>query len=160
MNLHADGYRETVAAASIGGTMGDRAYVEIVCHESDAPLFEAIGLMEQFRTERPKSVLALVDAEASNGNCSELQLLAENGVVFRGWHDAGDNYDGACFAGIGGRFYEVARRNHSDLPCIEVHVDGTVDVELLAAREYLKMADQVAAELGLPSGSESTETTP
>ena len=141
--------------------MGDRAYVEIVCRESDAPMFEAIGFMEEFRPGLPNSVLALVDAEASDGNCSELQILAENGVVFRGWHDAGDNYDGACFAGIGGRFYEVARRDHSDLPCIEVHVEGTVDThQLLAAREYLKATDQVAAELGFPFGFESTEAIP
>ena len=141
--------------------MGDRAYVEIVCREDDAPLFEAIGFMEEFRPGLPKSVLALVDAEASNGNCSELQILAENGVVFRGWHDAGDNYDGACVASFGGRFYDAPRLDHSDLPCIEVHVDGTVDADqLLAAREYLKAADQVAAALGLPSGSESMEATP
>ena len=141
--------------------MGDRAYVEIVCRERDARLFEAIGFMEGCRPGLPTGVLALVDAEAANGNCSELQILAGDGVVFRGWHDAGDNYDGACFAGFGGRFYEVERRNHSDLPCIEVHVDGTVDTDQLrAAREYLAAADQVAAELGLPSGSVSTEVTP
>ena len=64
--------------------MGDRAYAEIVCREDDAPWFEAIGFMEEFRPGLPKSVLALVDADASNGNCSELQILAENGVVFRG----------------------------------------------------------------------------
>ena len=29
--------------------MGDRAYVEIVCREEDAPLFEALGFMQEFR---------------------------------------------------------------------------------------------------------------
>ena len=141
--------------------MGDRAYVEIVCREDDAPSFEALGFMEEFRPGLPGNVLAMVDAEASNGNCSELRILAERGIIFRGWHDAGDNYDGACVASFGGRFYEVPRLNHSDLPCIEVHVDGTVDADqLLAACEYLKAADQVAATLGLPSGSESMEATP
>ena len=76
--------------------MGDRAYVEIVCREEDAPSFEAIGFMEEFRPGLPENVRAMVDAEASNGDCSELQLLAERGIIFRGWHDAGDNYDGAC----------------------------------------------------------------
>jgi hypothetical protein len=58
---------------------------------------------------------------------------------FRGWHDAGGSYDGACFASVGGQFCEVPRLNHSDLPCVEVHVDGTIDADqLLAACEYLK----------------------
>ena len=141
--------------------MGDRAYVEVVCREDDAPLFEAIGFMEESRPGLPGNVLAMVDAEASNGNCSELQVLAERGIIFRGGHDAGDNYDGACVASFGGRFYDVPRLNHSDLQCIEVHADGTVDADqLLAACEYLKAADQVAAGLGLPSGSESVEAAP
>ena len=125
--------------------MGDRAYAEIVCREDDAPLFEAIVFMEEFRPGLPMSVLALVDAEASNGNCSELQVLVERGVIFRGWHDAGDNYDGACVASFGGRFYEAPRLNHSDLPCIEVHGDGTVDADqLLAACDTSRQPTKLA----------------
>ena len=71
--------------------MGDRAYAEIVCREDDAPSFQAIGFMEEFRPGLPGNVLAMVDAEASNGNCSELQVLAERGIIFRGGHDAGDS---------------------------------------------------------------------
>jgi hypothetical protein len=133
--------------------MGDRAYVEILCREEDEPLFEAIGFMEEFRHALPANVVTLVDAEASGGNSSELQALAEKGMVFRGWHDAGGAYDGACFASIDGRFYEVPRLNHSDLPCIEVHVDGTVDADqLLAACEYLKASERAGEVLGFPAG--------
>lgn len=140
--------------------MGDRAYVEIVCREENAPLFEAIGFMEEFR-RGPANVVTLVDAEASDGNSSELQVLAEKGIVFRGWHDAGGTYDGTCLASAGGKFYEVPRLNHSDLPCIEVNVDGTVDADQrLAACEYLRALDQVGGMFGFPSGTESEEATP
>ena len=73
--------------------MGDRAYVEIVCREEDEPLFEALGFMQEFRHALPANVVTMVDAEASEGATTELQALAEKGIVFRGWHDAGGNYD-------------------------------------------------------------------
>lgn len=95
----------------------------------------------------------MVDAEATDGNITALQALASKGILFRGWHDAGRAYDGACFAGFDGRFTEAPRLNHSDLPCIELHVDGIVDeVQLESAREYPKAADAVARAFGLPSG--------
>ena len=140
--------------------MGDPAYVEIVCRKDDAPVFEAIGFMEEFRPGLPSHLLAMVDAEASEGSSSELRTLAEKSIVFRGWHDAGDAYDGACFASAGGKFYDVPRLNHSDLPCIEVHADGTVDADqLVAARQYLLAFDQVGSMFSLPSGTESEEAT-
>ena len=102
----------------------------------------------------------MVDAEASAGNCSELRALAEMGIVFRGWHDAGGTYDGACLASAGGKFYEAPRLNNSDLPCIEVHADGTVDADQLVADcEYLLASDQVGNMFGFPSGAESEEAT-
>ena len=64
--------------------MGDRAYVEIVCHEEDEPLFEALGFMQNFRHALPAKVLTMVDTEASEGATTELQALAEKGIVFRG----------------------------------------------------------------------------
>ena len=55
----------------------------------------------------------------------------------------------------------MPRLNHSDLPCIEVHVDGTVDADqLLAACEYLKASDQAAETLGFPSGIEQEDEAP
>ena len=141
--------------------MGDRAYVEIVCREEDEPLFEALGFKQEFRHALPANVVTMVDAEASEGATTELQALAEKGIVFRGWHDAGGSYDGACFASAGGKYYEVPRLNHSDLPCIEVHVDGTVDADqLLAACEYLKASDRAGETLGFPSGIEQEDETP
>ena len=135
--------------------MGDRAYVEIVCREKDEPLFETIGFMEEFRHALPVNVVTMVDAEESDGNSSELQALAEKGIVFRGWHDADGAYDGACFASDGGKFCAVPRLNHSDLPCIEVHVDGTVDADQLsAASEYLKASERAGEMLGFPAASE------
>jgi hypothetical protein len=141
--------------------MGDRAYVEIVCGEEDEPLFETLGFMQEFRHALPANVVTMVDAEASEGATTELQALAERGVVFRGWHDAGGSYDGACFASVGGKYREVPRLNHSYLPCIEVHVDGTVDADqLLAASEYLKVSDRVGEALGFPSGIEQKDEGP
>ena len=135
--------------------MGDRAYVEVVCREEDEPLFETLGFMQEFRHALPANVVTMVDAEASEGATNELQALAEKGIVFRGWHDAGGSYDGACLASAGGKYHEAPRLNHSDLPCIEVHVDGTVDADqLLVASEYLKASDRVGEMLGLPSGIE------
>ncbi len=135
--------------------MGDRAYVEIVCREEDEPLFEALGFMQEFRHALPDNVVTMVDAEASEGATTELQALAEKGIVFRGWHDAGGSYDGACFASAGGKYHEAPRLNHSDLPCIEVHVEGTVDADQLsAACEYLKAYDQAGEALGFPGGNE------
>ncbi len=134
--------------------MGDRAYVEIVCQEEDEPLFEALGFMQEFRHALPANVVTMVDAEASGGATTDLQALAEKDIVFRGWHDA----DGACFASAGGKYHEVPRLNHSDLPCIEVHVDGTVDADqLLAASEYLKASDRAGKTLGFPSGIEQED---
>ena len=133
--------------------MGDRAYVELTCHEADAALFERAGFLEEFRPGLPHGLVTLADAEAPAGNITALQDLASKGILFRGWHDAGGSYDGACFAGLDGRFIEVPRLNHSDLPCIEVHVDGTVDAgQLECAGAYLRAADAVARAFGLPSG--------
>lgn len=141
--------------------MGDRAYVEIVCREEDEPLFEALGFMEEFRHGLPACVVTLVDAEAPDGNSCELQALAEKGIVFRGWHDAGGAYDGACFASVGGKYHEAPRLNHSDLPCIEVHVDGTIDADqLLTACGYLKACEQAGEMLGFPTGLESEGEAP
>src|SRR5436309_9110154 len=64
--------------------MGDRAYVEIVCREEDEPLFEALGFMQEFRHALPANVVTMVDAEASEEATTELQALAEKGIVFRG----------------------------------------------------------------------------
>lgn len=139
--------------------MGDRAYVELTCREADAALFERVGFLEEFRSGLPSDLVNMVDAEAPDGNVTALQDLASQGIVFRGWHDAGGSYDGACFAGLDGRFFEVPRLNHSDLPCIEVHVDGTVDAgQLENAGEYLRAADAVARAFGLPSGEPFEET--
>jgi hypothetical protein len=133
--------------------MGDRAYVEVTCREADVSLFEREGFLEEFRPGLPSGVVAMVDAEAPDGNTTALNSLAGQGILFRGWHDAGGAYDGSCFAGFDGRLFEASRLNHSDLPCIEVHVDGTVDAtQLERAREYLKAADAVARAFGLPSG--------
>ena len=133
--------------------MGDRAYVELTCREADAALFEREGFLQEFKPGLPPDLVIMVDAEAPDGNIAVLQDLAGKGIVFRGWHDAGGSYDGACFAGFGGRFFEVPRLNHSDLPCIEVHVDGTVDADQLeSAGAYLRAADAVARTFGLPSG--------
>ncbi len=141
--------------------MGDRAYVEIVCREEDEPMFEALGFMQEFRYALPANVVTMVDAEASEGATTELQALAEKGVAFHGWHDAGGSYDGACFASADGKYYEVPRLNHSDLPCIEVHVDGTVDADqLLAVSEYLKAFDRAGEALGFPSGIEQKDEAP
>jgi hypothetical protein len=141
--------------------MGDRAYVEVVCREEAEPLFKALGFMQEFRHALPANVVTMVDAESSEGARTELQALAEKGIVFRGWHDAGGNYDGACFASIDGQFYQVPRLNHSDLPCIEVHVDGTVDADqLLAAAEFLKASDRAGESLGFPSGIEQKDEAP
>lgn len=133
--------------------MGDRAYVELTCREADAALFERAGFLEEFRCGLPSGLVTMVEVEAPDGNITALQDLASKGILFRGWHDAGGGYDGACFAGFEGRFFEVPRLNHSDLPCIEVHVGGTVDAgQLDSAGEYLRAADAVARALGLPSG--------
>jgi hypothetical protein len=139
--------------------MGDRAYVELTCREADAALFERAGFLEEFRCGLPSGLVTMVDVEAPDGNITALQDLASKGIVFRGWHDAGGGYDGACFAGFEGRFLEVPRLNHSDLPCIEVHVDGTVDAgQLDNASKYLRAADAVARAFGLPSGEANEET--
>ena len=141
--------------------MGDRAYVEIVCRDEDEPLFEAIGFMQEFRHALPANVVTMVDAEASEGATTELQALAEKGIVFRGRHDACGRYDGTCFASANGEYHEVTRLNHSDLPCIKVHVDGTVDADqLLAASEFLKASDRAGETLGFPSGIEQEDEAP
>jgi hypothetical protein len=141
--------------------MGDRAYVEIVCREDDERLFEALGFMQEFRHALPANVVTMVDAEAPEGVTTELQALAEKGIVFRGWHDAGGASDGACFASVGGKYHEAPRLNHSDLPCIEVHLDGTVDADqLLAACEYLKASERAGETLAFPSRIEGEEKAP
>jgi hypothetical protein len=133
--------------------MGDRAYVELTCREADAALFERAGFLEEFRCGLPTELVTMVDVEGQDGNITALQDLASKGILFRGWHDASGGYDGAWFAGFEGRFFEVPRLNHSDLPCIEVHVDGTVDAgQLECAGAYLRAADAVARAFGLPSG--------
>lgn len=138
--------------------MGDRAYVKLTCREADAALFERAGFLEEFRCGLPSGLVTMVEVEAPDGNITALRNLASKGILFRGWHDAGGGHDGACFAGFEGRFFEVPRLNHSDLPCIEVHVDGTVDAgQLDNAGEYLRAADAVARAFGLPSGEANEE---
>lgn len=133
--------------------MGDRVYVELTCREADAALFERAGFREEFRPGPPSGLVTMVDEEAPDGNIAVVRDLASKGIVFRGWHDAGGSYDGACFAGFNGKLFEVPRLNHSDLPCIEVHVDGTEDVgQLESAGAYLKAADAVARAFGVPTG--------
>jgi hypothetical protein len=139
--------------------MGDRAYVELTCCEADAALFERAGFLEELRSGLPSGLVTMVDVETPDGNITALQDLASKGIVLRGWHDAGGGYDGACFAGFEGRFFLVPRLNHSDLPCIEVHVDGTIDPgQLESAGEYLRAADAVARAFGLPSGEAIEES--
>lgn len=141
--------------------MGDRTYVELTCREADAGLFERVGFLEEFKPGLAHDLVTMVDAEAPDANIAALQDLAGKGIVFRGWHDAGGGYDGACFAGLDGRFFEVPRLNHSDLPCIEVHVDGIVDAgQLESAGAYLRAADAVARAFGLPSGETFEEDVP
>ena len=141
--------------------MGDRAYVELTCLAADAALFERAGFLEEFKPGLPPRLVTMVDVEAPDGNITALQTLASTGIVFRGWHDAGGSYDGACFAGFGCKFFEVPRLNHSDLPCIEVHVDGTVDADQLeSACAYLRASDAVARTFGLPSGELIEEGVP
>src|SRR6185503_10648518 len=113
--------------------MGDRAYVEIVCREEDEPLFEALGFMQEFRHALPPNVVTMVDAEAFEGATTELQTLAEKGIVFRGWHDAGGSYDGACFASAGGKYHEMPRPNDSDMACLVVQEDGTLEADQFVA---------------------------
>ena len=127
--------------------------MELTCREADAALFGREGFLQEFKPGLPPDLVIMVDAEAPDGNIAVLQDLAGKGIVFRGWHDAGGSYDGACFAGFGGRFFEVPRLNHSDLPRIEVHEDCTVDADQLeSAGAYLRAADAAARTFGLPSG--------
>lgn len=133
--------------------MGDRAYVEAVCSVADAPRFENAGFVEGFRPGLPTGLVVMIDEEGPEGNTNALREFAADGLAFRGWHDSGAAYDGACFAAIDGRYHEVPRLNHSDLPCIEVHVDGTIDAEQFrAAVDYLVASNAVAHKFGLPSG--------
>jgi hypothetical protein len=139
--------------------MGDRAYVELTCREADTSLFEQAGFLEELRPRLPSGLVTMVDTEAPDGNIAALRDIARKGILFRGWHDGGGGYDGACFAAFEGSLVQAPRLNHSDLPCIEVHVDGTVDSgQLEGAREYLVAADSVARAFGLPSGAEERGT--
>ncbi|MCW5979604.1 MAG: hypothetical protein KIT09_16115 [Bryobacteraceae bacterium] len=128
--------------------MGDRAYVRITCRRRDAERFEELG----FVADEPDgdAAMSMVDDEAHYAHYSALTALAQAGIVFFGWHDAGCEYDGSMFASDGaGEYHDVLSTPNELLALARVKPDGSIaEGDLDRVREYYATLARARAELG------------
>ena len=132
--------------------MGDRCGVEVLCHENDIKRFEDIGFVKVSWGERSDNLCRMFEEEANYGAESELQTLADNGVVFFGVSGAGDEYPAAVFASDGKRFVSVnsAADAIEAKPVAEIDLNGNADLGTLKAiKRYYRTLKAAKKKLGI-----------
>lgn len=129
--------------------MSDRAYVRITCRRADAERFRELGFIED--AIESETAASMVDDEANYAHHGALTALAQAGVVFFGWHEAGCEYDPALFVSDGsGEYREVLSTPSESLALVRVNPDATiVEGDLDRARDYYSAVTIARAVLGL-----------
>lgn len=129
--------------------MGDRAYVRITCRRADAEQFWELGFVED-DIESDEAV-SMFDDEANYAHHVALTALAQAGVVFFGWHEAGCEYDPALFVSDGsGKYREVLSTPSELLALVRVSSDGIIaEEDLNRARDFYSALKIARAVLGL-----------
>ena len=131
--------------------MGDRCGVELLCHRNDVKRFEDIGFVKVDWGEKSDTLVRMFEEEANYGAESELQTLADNGVVFIGASGAGDEYSACVFASDGKRF--VSANSAADTieatPVAEIDTDGNADPHTIRAiKRYYRTLKTAKKKLG------------
>ena len=126
--------------------MGDRCYIELTCRESDAPIFERMGFLDQ--------------GHCVNDGPGTVRLTNDQGywcdfpenIPFIGEHSAGHEY-GPCLYACDGRDYmEVLPGNDGPGEVfVRVDPDGSPNVRaLLDVADYYAITKRARAMLGFP----------
>ena len=124
--------------------MSDRCRVELCCRREDVDKFLPFGFIET-DIDDDGPICWLVDEEANYAHCSELEELAEEGVEFWGFHDAGTEYEAAEFCSWVGNCFEVMV-DLEGIPLVHVLKDGTIDEEELRSVGDYREASRVVRE--------------
>jgi len=123
--------------------MGDRCYIEVEYRKKDeVQIRDIIGCDWEEVKNEDCGVVTGVYFEANCGMYDELQRMANDSIVFKGYHGSGGDYGAAsfaCFQGI------LAYQNTLDgTPVIAISENCVMnEVDLEAAKEYFSTRDKV-----------------
>lgn len=129
--------------------MGDRCYLSMRVFNEDLPKLTEMGYGPDepgvwYEVEdQGDGTTRLADDQANYGYYEHRQAWAEAGIRFEGYHDAGADYGGAVFVGIGGAHFEC-EGSEGD-PVAKVKRDGTIEAG--PASEYLAALRRFDSEL-------------
>ena len=127
--------------------MGDRGWMQVTFRTEDKEkIYEAFGPGEWEEDDVLNSgdgTIRQTWAEMNYGGYDERLELATAGVLFFGWHSAGDNYDSYRFAAHDGEMNEWQTTQEGKLVvCAEGGVDLEEAQEVLAYIEFEKEAER------------------
>ena len=90
--------------------MSDQCYFRCSVKKQDFKRFsEVLGIPESEWSIRENNsfYVELEDHQASFGYYDEMVLAAKEGIIFFGYHTAGDSYTSHMFCAIDGKYYEL-----------------------------------------------------
>ena len=149
--------------------MGDRCYLVIRARREDMPkVLEAFhGECARFGPtdfQEEDGMPFLEEPEANYGYYDARKALAEQGVVFDGWHAEGGEYNPALFCSWEGVLYDVDRDCQGDTPTVDVNPETGEPYpgqlkgvhEFLAARKKAVEYIKGGTNEGVRSGSDGS----
>jgi hypothetical protein len=124
----------------------DRTFVLIQVLESARQAVEdAFGRPGDECAGDLRGTVRLTFSEVLGGGLDLLTALAESGVVFRGFHDDGDEYHGVTFAAHDGIFAATLSPLGQLMVAIDPQTCEPSALGLAAARRWRQVDDQVIA---------------
>ncbi len=132
--------------------MGDRCSVEVLCRKDDAKRFEALDFVQAEWGEQPDHLAHMFEEQANYGAASDLQALADDGVVFVGASGVRNEASAAVFASDGKKFLSVNSLSDTidSKPIAEIDADGNADPGTLKAiTRYFATLKAAKKKLGI-----------
>jgi hypothetical protein len=129
--------------------MGDRCYLRVSVFRPHAEKFRTAvdGVVEV--KDDGVNFMTLQDESSDYGSHDALISAAKSGLVFSGFHTAGDEYGGRKFVAAHGRIHFVSV--HNDVIVVPVGPHGQVHwTDMRDAQEYLRVSKFVNRLLDTP----------
>ena len=134
--------------------MGDRCYLSMRFRKVDTPRVceffdEDLATFERGLTDNQDGTVTLEENEANYGYSDVRDCMAQAGIIFEGFHGAGDDYGEALFCSFDGVSYDADSIFQSGDPAVSVDRDtGEInEAQLNRVREFVEARKKALAYL-------------